>query len=252
MLRLADVIGEVTFAKPFGFLDAQQDDGIFSRISRSVESGVWLAHVPWFYQIHQFLLPVLGNHLAINDREGTIRDYTTREVQDRFQRGSDRPDLLGKLFSIHKEKPVEMNFANVTSVASSNVGAGSDTTAISLRAIIYYLLKYPDKKAKLIQEVDEAAQSAGVVSTFTYQQAMKMPYLQAAMYEAMRLYPAIGMSLPRITPPEGFHIGDSYIPGGVSSRWFVLPSQSLIDEADRRRRQCLGHSSKQRHIRPRR
>ncbi|KAK5465517.1 hypothetical protein LTS15_002080 [Exophiala xenobiotica] len=102
-------------------------------------------------------MPVIGNHLAINDREGTIRDYTNREVHERFNRGSDRPDILGKLFSIHKEKPVEMDFANVTSVAFSNVGAGSDTTAISLRAILYYLLKNPEKKAKLIQEVDKTA-----------------------------------------------------------------------------------------------
>lgn len=196
-------------------MDAQQDDGIFPRIQRSVESGVWLAHVPWFYRLHQFLMPVIGNHLAINDREGTIRNYTNREVQSRFQRGSDRPDILGKLFTIHKEKPVEMDFNNVTSVASSNVGAGSDTTAISLRAIIYYLLKHPEAKARLIREVDKTARAEGVVDTFGYQQAMKMPYLQAAMYEAMRLYPAIGMSLPRVTPPEGFLIGDTFIPGGV-------------------------------------
>lgn len=79
---ITDVIGEVTFAKPFGFMDAQQDDGVFPRIQRSAESGVWLAHAPWFYKLHQFLMPVIGNHLAINDREGTIRDYTNREIQE--------------------------------------------------------------------------------------------------------------------------------------------------------------------------
>lgn len=212
---MVDVIGEITFARRFGFMDALQDDGIFDKIQNSVRSGVWLAHVPWILHLHNFLMPVIGNHLAINDRNGTIRDYTIKEVQNRFDRGSDRPDILGKLFDIHKEKPEEMDFTSIVSVASSNVGAGSDTTAISLRAMIFYLLKYPEKKALLLEEIDEAARAHGIGGIFTFDQAREMPYLQAVMHEAMRLYPAIGATLPRITPQEGLLIGDKFIPGGV-------------------------------------
>lgn len=160
-------------------------------------------------------MPVIGNWLAINDRNGTIRDYTIQEVKNRFDRGSDRPDILGRLFEIHNERPDEMNMSNITSVASSNVGAGSDTTAISLRAMIYFLLKHPEKKAILMREIDEMAVANNVKDIITFDQAREMPYLQAVMYEAMRLYPAIGASLPRITPPEGLAIGNKFIPGGV-------------------------------------
>jgi len=221
-----DVIGEITFSRRFGFMDAHEDDGIFSRIQRSVQSGVWLGQVPWFHRIHNFLMPVIGNHLEINNRDGTIRDYTIREVQNRFERGSDRPDILGRLFEIHKEKPSEMDITNITSVASSNIGAGSDTTAISLRAIIYFLLMNPEKKIKLVEEIDEMAQSGKIPGTVTFDQASKMPYLQAVMYEAMRLYPAVGMNLPRITPPEGFFIGQHFIPGGVRARWSLGPKDT--------------------------
>lgn len=210
-----DVIGEVTFSQPFGFMDAQQEDGIFDRIQKSVASGVWLGHVTWFYKLHNALMPVIGNHLQINAREGTVRDYTIREVQNRFERGSDRPDILGKLFEIHQEKPSEMDMTNITSVASSNVGAGSDITAISFRATIHFLLTNPEKKAKLVEEIDEVARSQGISGNFSFDQAREMPYLRAVMYESMRLYPAISMSLPRETTPEGFSIGDNFIPGGV-------------------------------------
>ena len=196
-------------------MDAHDEDGIFTRINRSVRSGVWLAHVPWILQIHNFLMPVIGNWLAVNDRDGTIRDYTIREVNSRFNRGSDRPDILGRLFEISKEKPDDMNMVNITSVASANVGAGSDTTAISLRAILYFLLTHPEKKARLVEEIDALARAGQILDTVTFDQARNMPYLQAVMYEAMRLYPAIGTVLPRITPPEGFHIGPKFIPGGV-------------------------------------
>ena len=215
-LTQPDVIGEVTFSQPFGFMDAQQDDGIFGRIQKSVASGIWLAQVPWFYNLHQFLMPVIGNHLAINNREGTIRDYTVREVQNRFERGSDRPDILGKLFEIHQQKSSVMDMTNIASVAAANVGAGSDTTTISLRAMIFFLLTHPEKKAKLMQEVDGVARLHGTTENFSFAQAREMPYLQAVMYESMRLYPAIGVNLPRVTPPEGFSIGGRFIPGGVS------------------------------------
>lgn len=205
----------MTFSRPFGFLDAQQDDGIFTKINNSVRSGTWLAHVPWVLRFHNFLVPVIGNWLAANDRDGTIRDYTTREVQNRFDRGSDRPDILGRLFEINKEKPETMDMTNIVSVASANVGAGSDTTAISLRAMIYYLLKYPEKKAKLLEEIAEMVREGEISGLVTFDQAQRMPYLQAVMYEAMRLYPAIGMILPRVTPPNGFSVGERIIPGGV-------------------------------------
>ena len=79
-------------------MDAREEDGIFTRINRSVASGVWLAHVPWVLHIHNhFIMPLFGNWLAINDRDGTIRDYTTREVKNRLARGSDRPDILGRV-----------------------------------------------------------------------------------------------------------------------------------------------------------
>jgi cytochrome P450 len=160
-------------------------------------------------------MPVFGNHLAINDKEGFVRDYTVRQVNGRMERGSDRPDILGKLFLVHKEKPSALTMANIMSVCSSNVGAGSDTTAISLRAIIWFLLTNPDKKVNLLKEIEDTAQEFGIVEAFDYQRSMKMPYLQAVIYEALRLYPAIGMALPRIVPPEGLSVGEKFIPGGV-------------------------------------
>jgi cytochrome P450 len=218
----------MTFSRPFGFLDAQQDDGIFTKINASVRSGTWLAHVPWILHMHNFFMPVIGNWLAANDRDGTVRDYTIREVQNRFERGSDRPDILGRLFEINKEKPQVMDMTNITSVASANVGAGSDTTAISLRAILYFLLKNPDKKEKLLEEIHAMSHNVDSSGIPTFDQASKMPYLQAVMYEAMRLYPAIGMILSRVTPGEGFMIGEQFIPGGVSYGCPASPGNMML------------------------
>jgi cytochrome P450 len=55
--------------------------------------------------------------------------------------------------------------------------AGSDTTAISLRAILYYLIKAPKAYKRLQVEVD-TAQSAGKLSKFiTYGESLELEYL---------------------------------------------------------------------------
>jgi cytochrome P450 len=55
--------------------------------------------------------------------------------------------------------------------------AGSDTTAISLRSIFYYIIKSPETYEKVLQEIDEANQK-GMLSEFvTYAECLNLPYL---------------------------------------------------------------------------
>lgn len=106
---MRDVIGEVTFSKRFGFMDVGQDDGSFAAIEGALQSAAWIGQVPSLYWIHDFLVPVLGNHLGINARHGRLRKFAAQEVGNRRDRGSDHRDLLYKLVEIQKAKPNEMN-----------------------------------------------------------------------------------------------------------------------------------------------
>ena len=109
-----------------------------------------------------------------------------------------------------------MDITDVISMASSNINAGSDTTAISLRAVIYHLLKNGQCQAKLVDEIDSVMSAESSSAIVTLDQSKKMPYLQACMYEALRLHPAVGMSLPRTTPSSGISIGSHFIPEKVN------------------------------------
>ena len=215
-LATLDIIGEVTFSKRFGFMDAGKDDGSLRQIQDALKSGAWIGQMPWLYWIHDFLIPVLGNHLDINARHGGLRNLAAQEIQSRTERGSDRQDILAKLFTVQKEKPNEMSENGVLSMATSNIFAGSDTTAISIRSILYHLCKNPQCKSKLIHELDEFQMAENLTDIITLDQAKKLKYLQACIHEALRIYPAIGMNLPRVTPPGGIEIGGQYIPEGVS------------------------------------
>lgn len=215
LTRLADVIGEITFSKRFGFLDVGSDDGSFAAITDALRSASWIGQYPFVYWLHDWLAPYIGNKLGITARNGSLRQFAIREITARKDRGSDHKDILSKLFAVQKEKPSEFNDNAVTSMASSNIFAGSDTTAISTRAIIYYLLKNPAAKQRLISEIDSLNQSGKFADSVTLGQANAMPYLQAVMYEALRMHPAVGLTLPRVVPTGGAEIAGHYFPAGV-------------------------------------
>jgi cytochrome P450 len=139
------------------------------------------------------------------------------EVTSRKERGSDRNDILSKLFKVHNDKPEQFDQMGVISMATSNIAAGSDTTAISIRAIIYYLLKNPNTLQKLRDEIDQRRKEGKLSDPVKLNEADDMPYLQAVMYEALRLHPAVGMTLPRVVPEGGCEIGGVFLPAGVSS-----------------------------------
>lgn len=228
-----DVIGEVTFSKRFGFMDVGRDDGSFDQITNALRSASWLGQVPWLYWLHDYLSPYLGNYLAITARHGGLRNFAVREIAARQDRGSDHQDILSKLFAIHAEKPNEFDDNAVISMATSNIFAGSDTTAISTRAVIYYLLKNPESMQKLLAEIAKLPKQGKSDDPISLEQALDMRYLQAVLYEALRLHPAVGMSLPRLVPVGGFEAGGHFFPAGVvlgANPWVVHQDKDIYGE----------------------
>lgn len=55
--------------------------------------------------------------------------------------------------------------------------AGSDTTGISLRAIVYYLVQNPVAYQKLQREVDQADQAGKLSEFITYAECLELDYL---------------------------------------------------------------------------
>jgi len=55
--------------------------------------------------------------------------------------------------------------------------AGSDTTAISLRATLYYLIKTPTSYKRLQAEIDEADRAGKLSNFVTYSESLELEYL---------------------------------------------------------------------------
>lgn len=103
---------------------------------------------------------------------------------------------------------------------TTNVFAGSDTTSISLRAIFIFLIRHPRVLAKLRSEL-QARRAAGKLSSIvTAAEAEACPYLQAVIYESLRLHSPVAFMLDRDVPPQGMMLCGHHVPGGVSLQTF--------------------------------
>jgi cytochrome P450 len=174
-----------------------------------------------------------------------------------------QPDLLSKFIQAKKDRPEFMTDSLVVTMAVSMAFAGSETTAISLSSVFYYLLKNPSCMQTLLNELDLSARNGlfkdnkhGVV---TYAESQNLPYLDACVKEAFRLHPAPGLPLERIVPPQGAEIAGVFVKGGTivgcsawvihrrrevfgedvevfrPERWLVGQGNEVADEAERER-----------------
>jgi hypothetical protein len=146
------------------------------------------------------------------------QDFLSRFLDAKLKKGLPDWYCTSKVSSFKLMANFDLRF--VVSWSSTNVAAGSDTTAISLRAVFYYLLKHPTTLVKLKKEVD----AAQLCSPIKWDDANKLPYLQACIKEAMRLHPAVGLPLERIVPEGGLRINGRCIrPGTIvgMNAWVV-------------------------------
>ncbi|PYH91399.1 cytochrome P450 [Aspergillus ellipticus CBS 707.79] len=226
--------GYSRFSKRFGFIETGDDKGTFAQIESALQSAAWIGQVPWLYWVHDWLAPWIGNRLGITNRHGLLRQIAADKVEQRRSKdGGGHRDILEKLMEVQRRNPERFDGTAVL----SNIFAGSDTTALSIGAILYYLCKYPECKARLVDEI-LAESKAGSIgrANVPWEVAGKMTYLQACIHEGLRLHPAAGMSMPRVVPPEGITVKGTYLPGGTvigANPWVVHRHKQIFgDDAD--------------------
>ncbi|EEU38516.1 uncharacterized protein NECHADRAFT_55247 [Fusarium vanettenii 77-13-4] len=121
--------------------------------------------------------------------------------------------FLKKLLDM--EAQGRLKLPNVLDACGSNIGAGSDTTAVTLSSTLYFLFRNPDKLDKLRQEIDTKTAEGSISDPVTFREAQDMSYLQAVIKETLRLHPAVGTMLPRVVPRGGMELSGYYFPEGV-------------------------------------
>jgi len=148
-----------------------------------------------------------------------------------------KPDLLAKFIQAKFDRPEFMTDELVMTMAVSMAFAGSETTAISLSAVFYYLLKNERCLQKLIEEIDGKARkgffSHKDTGLVTWSESQGLPYLDACIKEAFRMHPAAGLPLERVVPEQGMEIAGEFIKGGTivgCSAWVIHRRKEIFGE----------------------
>ena len=90
--------------------------------------------------------------------------------------------------------------------------AGSETSATMLSGTTVLLIKNPDKRQKLIEEVRGKFKTP---SEITLEKVNRLHYLMAVVNEGLRMYPPVPTGFPRIVPKGGDLISGHWVPEKV-------------------------------------
>ncbi|KAK1701831.1 cytochrome P450 [Colletotrichum lupini] len=220
-----DVVGMITYSKRLGFLDRGLDVGA---VIKNLENHLYYATMVGVYSyLHSYLAPIrsrlgkrgTGRQFIVEFTKGCLADHQAKpkavdaEDTSHLSEQSGTMDFLSKFLGKHSEDSSTFSQYHVLAGCVSNMVAGSDTTAISLSAILYQLLRNPKEMSKLQKEIDEFySQRTGDPRRLNFQESLKLPYLQAVIKEALRLHPATGLPLERVVPEGGATIAGKFFP----------------------------------------
>jgi cytochrome P450 len=220
-----DVVGEVNFAQKLGFLETGGDvDGMIKTIEGIIAYASICGQVP---EMHTLLLgnPLFPYLIPSMETWNAVLTFTLKAINARTPMKRDGElelsdvggkDLLSRWAAVKNKDPLKMSTRDAIVHLSANVFAGSDTTAIALRAVIYFLIKSPEEMNKVLEEIDAADKDGKLSELISYKETTAhLTYTRAAIKEAMRLHPSIGLMMERHVPPQGAEICGHFFPGGT-------------------------------------
>ncbi|CAO2654611.1 Nn.00g113440.m01.CDS01 [Neocucurbitaria sp. VM-36] len=227
-----DVIGEIVFSKPLGFLEQGKDIG--NTIENSVGLNAYVAVAGYFRWINIALLanPVV-TWLSIMPM-GHLFDTTKAVMADREKNANARYDAVQYWFKQHEKHPDKLTVRDIGTQALAAVGAGSDTVSAGIQAFVYYMIRHPDAWERAHAEVRDATKN-GICKdrVVSYADSQQLPFVQACVKEALRVFGPVPMGLPRVAPKGGLTIGDRTLPEGTIvsvSPWVIHHSKELWGE----------------------
>lgn len=172
-------------------------------------------------------IPSLRRLFRANDY---LLEYGTRAVENGKSLNSNTSNVFSTILAEAEEEGATLTNMQVNLEAGNLIVAGSDTTAITLTYLIWAVLKRPELRNALEEELRD------LKPEFTEIDLEALPLLNAVIEETLRLYGAAPASLPRMVPSGGTKLGKYFMPGGTTlctQAYTIHRDASLFTEPDK-------------------
>ncbi|KAI1389815.1 cytochrome P450 [Hypoxylon trugodes] len=218
-----DAITKIAYGRAFGYLNTDSDVyGYVATAEAEVPVLVVCGDVPWLSRLlhNKTVLRLIGPKTTDKKGMGKMMAVAQEVAGERYgPNAKDKQDMLGSFVRhgiMQRQCEAEILFQII---------AGSDTTATAIRGTLYNLLTSPFAYFRLREEIDAAAAEGRISSPVKNDEAKELKYLQAVMYEGLRVnIPFSGLSMKQV-PPEGDTIHEKFIPGGTRVAHCFLSTQ---------------------------
>lgn len=211
LLYSMDVSSRMLFSESLGFLESGSDVGGTIQVihDRFVHWGNW-SSFPTLERL------IFRNPLSLNMKRtpSSMAAFAFSKLRARMAASTPPPqrDILQKFIEASQTHPKTLDTAGITGLLMSTISGAGDTTAATVAATIYFLLKTPAALDKLLSELH----GSGVSNRPQYSETSKLPYLNAVIRESMRCFPSATWPIERKVPAGGITLDEIFLPEGTS------------------------------------
>lgn len=226
-----DAITRLAFGHETGYLKDEKDHyGFLDSVRQLWPRMSTSADVPWIRDIlfSPLCLKMLGPKPTDKKGFGALMGVAERYVNQRFDSGDQNErDMLASLISrgfSRQECEVEALFLLLS---------GTESTACAIRAILVHVITSPSVYSKLKEEIYSASREGRVSYPISLEEARELPYLQAVIYEGIRMRPPLLGLFPKVVPAPGDTFHGHFIPADTCicmNTSSLLRSTSLFGE----------------------
>ena len=220
-----DVITDLAFGAPMGFIEAASDVG---GLIKGLHTG-WLVfglmsrlHPMKTYMSKSWIVKRLFA-MKPNDKSGfgVLMKSRDRIIEERLKakaagRTDLRPDVLQGLLDARDENGKPLDMETIRQEVLVILIAGADTVGTTLQSTLHDLLQHPPALERCTAEVI-AAHTQGLISTppTMAQVHEHCPSLMACLRETLRVHPSGPGIFPRLVSEPGIELDGKFVPAGT-------------------------------------
>ncbi|OHE92093.1 benzoate 4-monooxygenase cytochrome P450 [Colletotrichum orchidophilum] len=208
-----DARSRMSFGQPLGLL--RNDTDVFGLVAISnlaIDVLQFFTDIPPLQWIgtSDLTLRLFGPKPTDKSGFGKIMGLAKEHVAARFGPNAiDEPDLLGSFIRRgldQRSAQSEIMFPMV---------AGSDTAGKAIKWTLHYILANQSVYKSLAREVENAIIDGMISDPISYEEAQRLPYLQAVIYESLRVRPPFSGLVMKQVGPDGDIYNGIMLPAGT-------------------------------------